>query len=108
MRSRSARTSGSGSQIAGTKSRRASSARTLASMRSVSQASGARPLIFCASAISTFDELGPHSFAEQERRRAAPRTSKWQVVYVQDPDWEAEYTSLALKANQWGPTAVHN
>jgi Family of unknown function (DUF5996) len=52
-RSRSARTSGSGSQIAGTKSRRESSASTQASMRSVLQASGASPFTFCASAIST-------------------------------------------------------
>src|SRR5215218_2618731 len=52
-RSRSARTSGSGSQIAGTRSRRASSASTQASIRSVLQASGASPFTFCASAIST-------------------------------------------------------
>ena len=43
-RSRSARTAGSGSQIAGTRSRRASSARTQASILSVLAASGARPL----------------------------------------------------------------
>jgi hypothetical protein len=41
--SRSARTSGSGSQIAGTRCRRASSASTQASIRSVLQASGASP-----------------------------------------------------------------
>jgi hypothetical protein len=44
---------GSGSQIAGTRSRRASSANTQASIRSVLQANGARPFTFCASAIST-------------------------------------------------------
>jgi hypothetical protein len=42
-----------GSQIAGTKSRRESSASTQASILSVLQANGARPLTFCASAIST-------------------------------------------------------
>jgi hypothetical protein len=52
-RSRSARTKGSGSQIAGTSSRRESSASTQASIRSVLQASGASPFTFCASAIST-------------------------------------------------------
>src|SRR5438034_4469943 len=52
-RSRSARTMGSGSQIAGTRSRRVSSASTQASIRSVLQANGARPFTFCASAIST-------------------------------------------------------
>src|SRR5918996_2222992 len=45
--------SGSGSQIAGTRSRRASSASTQASIRSVLHASGASPFTFCASAIST-------------------------------------------------------
>jgi hypothetical protein len=43
-RSRSARTAGSGSQIAGTRSRRDSSASTQASIRSVLAASGASPL----------------------------------------------------------------
>jgi hypothetical protein len=52
-RSRSARTCGSGSQIAGTSSRRDSSARTQASIQSVLQASGAKPLTFWASAIWT-------------------------------------------------------
>ena len=53
-RSRSARISrGPGSHIAGTRSRRESSARTQASILSVLQASGARPFTFCASAIST-------------------------------------------------------
>src|SRR5215211_6503156 len=51
--SRSARTRGSGSQIAGTRSRCESTARTWASMRSVLQASGASPLTFCASATRT-------------------------------------------------------
>jgi hypothetical protein len=49
-RSRSARTSGVGSQIAGTNSRRLSSASTQASIRSVLHANGARPLTFWASA----------------------------------------------------------
>src|SRR5215218_9641362 len=49
-RSRSARTSGVGSQIAGTSSRRLSSASTQASIRSVLHANGARPLTFWASA----------------------------------------------------------
>jgi hypothetical protein len=44
---------GSGSQLAGTSSRRDSSARTQASIRSVLPASGASPLTFCASAICT-------------------------------------------------------
>ena len=52
-RSRSARTVGVGSQIAGTRSRRDSSASTQESILSVLQASGASPLTFCASAIST-------------------------------------------------------
>ena len=52
-RSRSARTRGSGNQIAGTSSRRESSANTQASMRSVLQASGASPFTRAASAIST-------------------------------------------------------
>jgi hypothetical protein len=52
-RSRSARIAGSGSQIAGTSSRRESSASTQASILSVLQASGASPFTFCASAIST-------------------------------------------------------
>ena len=52
-RSRSARTAGVGSQIAGTRSRRDSSASTQASILSVLQASGASPLTFWASAIST-------------------------------------------------------
>jgi hypothetical protein len=42
-----------GSQIAGTRSRRESSASTHASILSVLQASGAKPLTFTASAIST-------------------------------------------------------
>jgi hypothetical protein len=50
-RSRSAPDVGSGTQMAGTRSRRPSSASTHASMRSVLQASGASPLTFCASAI---------------------------------------------------------
>src|SRR5215216_3915346 len=44
---------GSGSQIAGTRSRCESTARTIESILSVLQASGARPLTFWASAIST-------------------------------------------------------
>ena len=52
-RSRSARSSKLGSQIAGTRSRRESSASTHASMRSVLHANGPRPLTFCASATST-------------------------------------------------------
>jgi hypothetical protein len=59
---------------------RASSASTQASMRSILQASGARPLTFCASAISTFDELGFHPLGEQERlgRAAlARRSGRW-------------------------------
>ena len=52
-RSRSARSSKLGSQIAGTRSRRESSASTHASMRSVLHANGASPLTFCASATST-------------------------------------------------------
>src|SRR5215203_2896815 len=52
-RSRSARTSGVGSQIAGTSSRRANSASTHASIRSVLHANGARPLTFWASATWT-------------------------------------------------------
>ena len=60
-RSRSPRTDGSGSQIAGTRSRRDNSASTQASILSVLQASGANPLTFTASAIST----------------AQPRSSSW-------------------------------
>lgn len=52
-RSRSARTVGSGSQISGTRSRRASSANTRASIRSVLAASGAMPLTLAASAMAT-------------------------------------------------------
>ena len=52
-RSRSARTSFSSSQIAGTRSRRESSASTHASMRSVLHANGASPLTLCASTTST-------------------------------------------------------
>ncbi len=52
-RSRSARTVGVGSQIAGTRSRRDNSASTNASIRSVLHANGANPLTFTASAIST-------------------------------------------------------
>src|SRR5438876_862762 len=51
-RSRSARTRKLGSQIAGTRSRRQSSASTQASMRSVLQANGANPFTLAASAIS--------------------------------------------------------
>src|SRR6185437_14030472 len=51
--SRSARTAGVGNQIAGTRSRRDNSANTQESILSVLQASGASPLTFCASAIST-------------------------------------------------------
>ena len=51
--SRSSRTLGSGSQIAGTRSRWLSTASTFESILSVLHASGARPLTFCASAIST-------------------------------------------------------
>ena len=51
--SRSSRTLGSGSQIAGTRSRWQSTASTFESILSVLQASGARPLTFWASAIST-------------------------------------------------------
>ena len=52
-RSRSARTPGVGSQISGTRSRRDSSARTLASILSVLAASGASPLTLTASPIAT-------------------------------------------------------
>jgi hypothetical protein len=52
-RSRSPRTSGPGSQISGTRPRRASSANTQASIRSVLHASGAIPFARCASAIRT-------------------------------------------------------
>jgi hypothetical protein len=52
-RSRSARCSNPGSQIAGTRSRRESSASTQASIRSVLHANGPSPLTFCASATST-------------------------------------------------------
>ena len=51
--SRSRRTRGSGSQISGTKSRSDNTASTRASILSVLQASGARPLTLAASAIST-------------------------------------------------------
>ena len=51
--SRSARTAGVGGQIAGTESQRDNSASTHESILSVLQASGASPLTFCASAIST-------------------------------------------------------
>ncbi len=51
--SRSSRTRGTGSQIAGTRSRWESVARTSESILSVFKASGARPLTLCASAIST-------------------------------------------------------
>jgi hypothetical protein len=51
--SRSSRIRGSGSQIAGTRSRCERVARTIESILSVLQASRARPLTFCASAIST-------------------------------------------------------
>ena len=51
--SRSSLTRGSGSQIAGTRSRWLSIASTFESILSVLQASGARPLTFWASAIST-------------------------------------------------------
>ena len=44
---------GSGSQIAGTRSRCESSARTRASILSVLHANGAKPLTFCASATNT-------------------------------------------------------
>src|SRR6266540_2091126 len=60
-RSRSARTAGSGSQISGTKSRRASSASTQQSILSVLQASGAIPRALTASAIRT----------------SQPRSSSW-------------------------------
>src|SRR6266545_2190099 len=52
-RSRSALTAGSGSQISGTRSSRASSASTQQSILSVLQASGASPRAFTASAIRT-------------------------------------------------------
>src|SRR4051812_27367441 len=52
---------GVGSQIAGTRSRRDSSASTQASILSVLQASGANPFTFTASAIST----------------SQPRSSSW-------------------------------
>jgi hypothetical protein len=51
--SHSHRTLGSASQIAGTRSRCESTARTCASIVSVLHANGARPLTFCASAIDT-------------------------------------------------------
>ena len=50
---RSRRVEGVGNQIAGTRSRRKSSASTLASILSVLQARGASPFTRCASAIST-------------------------------------------------------
>src|ERR1019366_6729010 len=51
--SRRLRTPGPGSQICGTRSRSDSTASTRASILSVLHANGARPLTFCASAIST-------------------------------------------------------
>ena len=100
--SRSARTRGSGSQIAGTRSRRESTASTQASILSVLHASGARPLTLCASAIRTPSRLlervvhepstghrldhRPHGLAElratgargsaARRYRAAPRAPR--------------------------------
>jgi hypothetical protein len=57
-RSRSARTVGPGSRMAGTRSRRESSANTDESMRSVLRASGASPSTFLASATSTDQPQG--------------------------------------------------
>src|SRR6059036_776533 len=53
---------GSGSQIAGTRSRRVSSVSTQASIRSVLQANGARPFTFCTSAISTCQPCGVRKY----------------------------------------------
>ena len=87
--SRSRRMLGSGSQIAGTRSRHDSSASTLASILSVLHASGASPLTFCASAISTsqpcsssvsctnrapfIDSITARTRLPRQRARARPR-----------------------------------
>jgi hypothetical protein len=88
--SRSRRTARSGSQIAGTRSCKESRASTRASILSVLPASGASPLTFCASAISTsqpcsssvsctnrapfIDSITPRtSSACMPARRASPR-----------------------------------
>src|SRR5215218_5482814 len=65
--SRSRRIEGSGSQIAGTRSRWESTARTRASILSVLHANGARPLTLCASATNTSQ---PRSSSESCTNRA--------------------------------------
>jgi hypothetical protein len=65
-----------GNQIAGTSSRRASSASTQASIRSVLQASGARPFTFCASAISTCHPASSSRSCTKRGQRAVHRLDR--------------------------------
>jgi hypothetical protein len=67
----SSRIQGSGSQIAGTRSRWLKTASTRESILSVLQASGARPFTFCASAISTSQRAGPLSPASGQAQVGA-------------------------------------
>ncbi len=100
--SRARRVPGSGSQIAGTRSRRDSSAKTKASMRSVLQASGPRPFTFMASAISTCQP----SISRLSWTNLAPFIDSMTAVTVLPPGSLATFRTSPRRPSRSGGTAI--